>query len=76
MLTNIKIRVQRYIQMMTAGGYDQTEAHIFSHFEDRGVPRSAIDEAIDEGLDAGLFRSTLIDARSDGFGYLPALCAA
>lgn len=73
MLANIKTLIQRYIQTMVAGGHEQTEAHIFSHFEDRAT-RSEINEAIDEGLDAGLFRSTIIDARNFGFGYLPALC--
>ncbi len=55
----------------------QTEAHIFSYLtEICHISRDVVDAAIDALLDEGVIKSTIIDARTSGFGYLPALCAS
>ena len=71
-LSTIKKLIKHYVTTMTQNG-EQTEAHIFSHFEKRASVE-LINETLDEMMDEGVVRATVIDAQNCGFGFLPGLC--
>jgi len=73
-MTTIKEQIKHYVTATTLGA-TQTEAHVFSHFASR-ASAELINEVLDEMMDEGVVKSTIIDAQSLGFGYLPGLCRA
>jgi hypothetical protein len=52
---------------------EQTEAHIALVARQCGLSECGREIVIGHALDAGLIRSSVVDARSTGFGFVPTL---
>jgi hypothetical protein len=65
------------IRILAECRYEQTEAYLFASLAGfdmfTGYSTELLNSVIDSMLDAGELRSSIIDARAVGFGYLPTL---